>query len=34
MDMGKLIKRLFDLVLALLLFIPASLVLLCGIIFV
>ena len=34
MDMGKFIKRLFDLVLALLLFIPASLVLLCGIIFV
>lgn len=32
--MGKLSKRLFDLVLALILFIPASLVLLCGIIFV
>lgn len=32
--MGKFSKRLFDLVLALILFIPASLVLLCGIIFV
>ena len=32
--MGKFLKRLFDLVLALILFIPASLVLLCGIIFV
>lgn len=32
--MGKFVKRLFDLVLALILFIPASLVLLCGIIFV
>ena len=32
--MGKYLKRLFDLVLALVLFIPASLVLLCGIIFV
>lgn len=32
--MGKFIKRLFDIVLALILFIPASLVLLCGIIFV
>ena len=32
--MGKFSKRLFDLVLALVLFIPASLVLLCGIIFV
>lgn len=32
--MGKYSKRLFDLVLALILFIPASLVLLCGIIFV
>ena len=32
--MGKFLKRIFDLVLALILFIPASLVLLCGIIFV
>lgn len=32
--MGKFSKRLFDLVLALILFVPASLVLLCGIIFV
>ena len=32
--MGKFSKRLFDLVLALILFIPASLVLLCGILFV
>ena len=32
--MGKFIKRLFDLVLALILFVPASLVLLCGILFV
>ena len=32
--MGKFSKRLFDLVLALILFIPASLVLLCGIVFV
>lgn len=32
--MGKFVKRLFDLMLALILFIPASLVLLCGIIFV
>lgn len=32
--MGKFFKRLFDLVLALILLIPASLVLLCGIIFV
>ena len=32
--MGKYLKRLFDLVLALILFIPASLVLLCGILFV
>lgn len=32
--MGKFSKRLFDLLLALILFIPASLVLLCGIIFV
>lgn len=32
--MGKFTKRLFDLVLAFILFIPASLVLLCGIIFV
>lgn len=32
--MAKFVKRLFDLVLALILFIPASLVLLCGIIFV
>ena len=32
--MGKFFKRLFDLVLAFILFIPASLVLLCGIIFV
>jgi len=32
--MGKFIKRLFDLVLALILFIPALLVLLCGVIFV
>lgn len=32
--MGRLIKRLFDLVFAMILFIPASLVLLCGIIFV
>ena len=32
--MGKFCKRLFDLVLAFILFIPASLVLLCGIIFV
>lgn len=32
--MAKFAKRLFDLVLALILFIPASLVLLCGIIFV
>lgn len=34
MVMGKFIKRLFDLVLALIIFIPASLVLLCGILFV
>lgn len=32
--MGKFVKRLFDLVLALVLFIPASLILMCGIIFV
>lgn len=32
--MGKIAKRLFDLMLAMILFIPASLVLLCGIIFV
>ncbi|KKB49566.1 sugar transferase [Parabacteroides gordonii] len=32
--MGKCIKRLFDLILALVLFIPASLILMCGIIFV
>lgn len=32
--MAKFVKRLFDLLLALILFIPASLVLLCGIIFV
>lgn len=32
--MGKIVKRLFDLVLAMILLIPASLVLLCGIIFV
>ena len=32
--MGKFSKRLFDLMLALILFIPASLVLLCGILFV
>ena len=32
--MGKFLKRIFDLVLALILFIPASLVLFCGIIFV
>lgn len=32
--MGRYVKRLFDLILALILFIPASLVLLCGIIFV
>ena len=32
--MGKFVKRLFDLLLALILFIPASLVLLCGIILV
>lgn len=32
--MKKNVKRLFDLMLALILFIPASLVLLCGIIFV
>lgn len=32
--MGKFIKRLFDLLLALVLFVPAALVLLCGIIFV
>ena len=32
--MGKFIKRLFDLLLALILLIPAGLVLLCGIIFV
>lgn len=32
--MGKIVKRFFDLILALILFIPASLVLLCGIIFV
>lgn len=34
MVMGKFIKRLFDLVLALIIFIPASLVVLCGILFV
>ena len=32
--MGKFLKRLFDVLLALILFIPASLVLLCGVIFV
>ena len=32
--MEKVVKRLFDLVLALILFIPASLILLCGVIFV
>ena len=32
--MGKIIKRLFDLGMALILFVPASLVLLCGILFV
>ena len=32
--MGKFVKRLFDLMLALILFIPASLILFCGIIFV
>ena len=32
--MGKCIKRLFDLILALVLYIPASLILMCGIIFV
>lgn len=31
---GRILKRLFDLVLAIILFVPASLVLLCGVIFV